>query len=94
MRNATIEILDDLKEAKGLESDYKLAKLLDVRQQTISNYRNERTRMTDAIACRAAHMLGRNPGAFLAQLAGERAKEPQVAKVWFEMAKQLAKSAR
>ena len=94
MRNATIDILDDLKEAKGLESDYKLAKLLEVRQQTVSNYRNKRTQMTDEIACRAARMLGRHPGAILAQLAGERAKDTQVAKVWFEMAKQLAKSAR
>jgi transcriptional regulator with XRE-family HTH domain len=94
MRNATIEILDELRETKGLQSDYKLAKLLDVRQQTVSNYRNNRTQMTDEIAYRAARMLGRPPGPILARLAGERAKDTHVAKVWFEMARQIAKPAR
>lgn len=92
MRNTSTDLLDDVREAKGITSDYKLAKLLGVLPQTVSNYRNGRAQMNDEIALRAATMLGRAPGPLLAQLAAERAKNPEVAKVWKESAKILARA--
>ena len=92
--NATTALLDEIKTAKGIESDYKLAQVLEVRQQTITNYRSGRNQMSDEIAYRAARMLGRAPGPVMAQIAGERAKDTQVSKVWAEIAKTLARSAR
>jgi DNA-binding XRE family transcriptional regulator len=94
MRNTTTVILDDLKDMKGIESDYKLAKLLEVRQQTITNYRSGRTQMDEKIAFRAARMLGRAPGPIVLQIYGERSKDTQISRMWFEMSRVIAKHTR
>lgn len=91
MRNVTTALLDAVREEKGIASDYALAKLLRVRQQTVSNYRNGRTRVNDEIAVRIAHMLGRPAAPLLAELAAERAKHPDVAKVWKEASSVLGR---
>jgi plasmid maintenance system antidote protein VapI len=92
MRNATTVLLDEIREAKGITSDYKLAQVLDVAQQTITSYRHGRTQMNDEVAFRAAHMLGKPPAPLMAQIAGERAKNANVAKVWTDAAKVLART--
>ena len=92
VRNTSTGLLDEVRKAKSIESDYKLAKLLGVRTQTISNYRNGHAQMNDEIALRTATMIGRAPGPLLAQLAAERAKNPEVAKVWREVAKVVART--
>jgi plasmid maintenance system antidote protein VapI len=94
VKNTTTDLLDEVREIKGLGSDYALAKLLDVRTQTITSYRTGRTQMSDEMALRAARVLGRAPAPVFAQLAAERAKDLEVAKVWTEAAKVLARSAR
>jgi hypothetical protein len=58
----------------------------------VSNYRNGRTGVNDEIALRIAHMLGRPPAPLLAALAAERAKHPDVAKVWKEAASVLERA--
>lgn len=93
MLNATTALVDEFKQAKGVPSDYALAKLLNVRQQTVSNYRSGRTQMSDEIALRVAEALGRPAAAVLAQLAAERAKNPEVAKVWKDAVKVLSRGA-
>jgi transcriptional regulator with XRE-family HTH domain len=92
VRNTSTDLLDEIREVKGITSDYKLAKLLGVRQQTISSYRSGRTQASDEIALRAATIIGRSPGPLLAQLAAERAKNPDVAKVWRDVAKVVVRS--
>jgi hypothetical protein len=92
--NTTTDLLDEVKKAKGIESDYGLAKRLDVLPQTISNYRKGRTQMSDEIAVAMAAMVGRPAAPILAQLASERAKSPDVAKIWREAAKTLARVGR
>jgi plasmid maintenance system antidote protein VapI len=94
LRTVTTSLLDEVLEAKGVVSDYALAKLLQVRQQTISNYRNGRSQMSDVIAMRVARMMGRSPAPILIQLAAQRAKDSEVAKVWKELAKVLARKSR
>ncbi len=91
MKNATTELLNEARTIKGLDSDYALAKLLNVRTQTISSYRTGRTQMNDVMALRIARALGRAPAPLFAQLAAERAKDPEVAKVWAEAAKTLSR---
>lgn len=76
---------------KGLESDYRLAKLLGVLPQTVSNYRSGRSQLSDEIAVRLAALMGRHPGHMLASLAADRAKHPDVAKAWQEVAKMLGR---
>jgi plasmid maintenance system antidote protein VapI len=84
--------LDEVQEVKGLTSDYALAQLLGVKPQTISNYRQGRTQMSDEMALRVARMMGRPAALVLVQIAAERAKSPDVAKVWREAARILAGS--
>lgn len=91
MGNTTTDLLDEVKKAEGIQSDYALAKRLDVLPQTISNYRHGRTQMSDEIAVAMATMVGRPAAPILAQLASERAKSPDVAKIWREAAKALAR---
>jgi plasmid maintenance system antidote protein VapI len=92
--NTTTDLLDDVKKAEGIESDYALAKRLSVLPQTISNYRKGRTQMSDEIAVAMAALIDRAPAPILAQLAADRAKSSDVAKVWREAAKALARMGR
>lgn len=92
MGNTTTDLIDAVKEAKGIPSDYALAKRLGVKPQTISNYRHGRSQMSDETAVAMAAMIGRAPAPILAQLAAERAKSPEVAKVWREAAKTLSRT--
>ena len=102
MGNTTTDLMDTVKEEKGIQSDYALAlalalalaKRLGVLPQTISNYRHGRTQMADEIAVAMAGMIDRAPAPILAQLAADRAKSPEVAKIWREAAKVLARSGR
>jgi len=91
VKNMTTDLLDEVLKLKGLGSDYALAKLLNVRTQTISSYRTGRTQMSDEMALRAARVLGRAPAPVFAQLAAERAKHPEVAKVWTDAARVLGR---
>jgi hypothetical protein len=89
VQNATTNLLDEVRKVKGVVSDYALAKLLAVRQQTITNCRSGRTQMNGAIAIRVARMMAQPPASLLAQLAFERAKDPEVAKGWKDAARTL-----
>jgi transcriptional regulator with XRE-family HTH domain len=91
VRNVTNDLLDEVREAHGLTSDYALAQLLGVGPAAISNYRRGRSQMSDDMALRVAKLLGRPPAPILAQIAAERAKDPEVAHVWREAAKVLAR---
>ena len=94
MGNTTTDLMDAVKEQKGIQSDYALAKRLGILPQTISNYRHGRTQMADEIAVAMAGMIDRAPAPILAQLAADRAKSPEVAKIWREAARVLARSGR
>jgi DNA-binding transcriptional regulator YdaS (Cro superfamily) len=91
VKNTTTELMDEIKEIKGLESDYALAKLLDVRPQTINSYRTGRTQMSDEMALKATRVLGRRLAPVLVSLAAERAADPEIKKVWQEVAKLISR---
>ena len=92
MRNATNGLLDEIREVKGLTSDYAVAKLLGVRTQTVTNYRSGRTQMSEEIALRAARALGRHPASLFAQIAAERTKSAEAARAWKDAARILARA--
>jgi predicted transcriptional regulator len=94
LRNTTTDLMDEVKEANGISSDYRLAKLLDVQTTTISNYRKGRSQASDEIALKMTEMIKRAPAPVLAQIAAERASSPEVAKVWRDAAKVLARASR
>lgn len=85
----TQQLLDKAKKAQGIESDYRLSKVLGVVTSAVTNYRTGRSHPDDAVAARLAELAGQNPSTVIAELHAERAKTPEVKKLWLRMADQL-----
>ena len=83
----TIEYLDAAKRALGVESDYALAKKLQMRASSISNYRAGRSHMDDEVAGKVAAVLGTHPGLVILDMHRERAKSPAEKSLWGEIYK-------
>ena len=86
----TVELLDALKRAMKMPSDYALAKHWGIDLSLMSKYRNGRATLGDELALKAAEDLGLEPGQVLAWIAAERAERadrPEVARAWKRLAK-------
>lgn len=78
----SIELLKACKQALGVETDYKLAKALDVHRSLVSAYMAG-TRIPDVYAAfRIAEILGRDPVEIIAQIEAERAKSEKRKGYW------------
>lgn len=91
--NATNRTLDRLADRYTARSNYALAKLLDVSQATVGNYRHEKTGMSDDIAIKAAELLQEDACALVAALQEERAETDAARKVWRQIAGRLRRTA-
>lgn len=78
----TLELLEAVKTARCITSDYALAKALGVTQSTVSNYRTGRSRIDDDVALSIADILGLHPLAVIATANAERAKTPEQRARW------------
>lgn len=85
--NATNEVLDRIKSKHNLSSDYALAKLMNVGQSCISNYRKNRSQFDDKKAFAAAKLAEIDPVELLAKLHKERAANDDDFGVWDEIEK-------
>lgn len=86
----TIEFIDLLKARRGWTSDYRVAKELGWKQQTLSNYRSGRTSMSGPHALKIAHELEMPAAYVLACVEAEREPAAEVAKVWRAIAESLS----
>jgi hypothetical protein len=86
----TVELLDAVKAALELPSDYALAHRLGVSRQRVSMWRTSREGLGDDIALKVAELLELDPGYVLACLAAERTQRPAVRQVWEKVAEGLA----
>ena len=87
-----MHLLDELKRANSLETDYQAAKLMGVTTSYTSQWRRGKP-MSDTSALRAAELAGLDPGYVLAAIAAERARRsqlPEVGKVWRGLANERA----
>lgn len=89
----TLELLAELARARGLKSDYAVAKYLNITTQRMSRYRRGIDNLGDELAVRIADELGIDAGAVLADLSAERAKSDKVRAAWKRLAKSAAASA-
>jgi hypothetical protein len=89
----TIEYLDAVRARLNLASDYRLAKVLGIRVQTVSNYRHGRTAMADDVAVRVAELLQLDPARVLADMAAERSSSEAVRAIWSRVAATLSVAA-
>lgn len=95
MQTATTRWLDRLAKLHGQgdapASDYRLSKLLGVRQTVISKYRLHGQQMDDAIALRLAELLKVHPRIVIAEVMAERARDERAKRYWAAEAKSAAK---
>lgn len=82
----TTELLDRVKKARKIDSDYAAAKLLGVTQQTLSNYRNGVSHADDRVAIILADELGIDRLQTIARVNSDRAKKPEDRAFWKRIA--------
>jgi len=85
----TVEIIDRIKQAQGVVSDYAVAKLLGVRPSTVVHYRSGDRTMSDDVLPRAAQLADVPLSAAAAAVAAERTRNPLVRKALETVAKGL-----
>lgn len=88
----TLEYLAACKKRLGIESDYALAKALNITQQAVSSYRSGRSRIDDDVALTVAEILGVNPMQVIAAANAERAKTPEQRARWTGMMEKFSGS--
>lgn len=90
----TNELLDAVKQAYNLPSDYALAKKLKIRASAISGYRHGRSSLAESIAMNVAELLELDPGYVLASMEAERTHSAAARAAWERAAARLAALAR
>lgn len=83
------ELLTAAKAAQGIPSNYRLARVLGVTDNTLNNWQAGRVAPGDAQAVRLAQMAGIDPAHVLARLAAERAKDDASRAVWQQLADRI-----
>ncbi|MFY7915873.1 MAG: DUF3693 domain-containing protein [Rubrivivax sp.] len=87
------ELLSAAKTGAGIPSNYRLARVLGVSDNTVGNWQHGRAFPDDEMAARLAAMGHLDPGAVVASMHAQRASsEPQRA-LWSAMAKRLERAA-
>lgn len=82
-------VLDSIKEAKKIGSDYKLAMYLGLGSGNLRNYRHGRS-FPDPKACqKLAAALGENPGLLIVEMQAQREKDDETRALWETIALRL-----
>lgn len=89
----TVEFLDAVKAKQELESDYALAKWMQVSFKRISNYRTGRSHFDGEMCLRVEKILGMPEGYVSSCIEAERAKVGPVQKMWRHVAEVLSEKA-
>lgn len=82
-------LLERAKANANIESDYRLAKVLRIKQSAISNYRAGRLPNVEILEALCA-LSGDDAGLIVAQVEAERAADGPVKAMWLGVAKRLA----
>lgn len=72
------EWIDRVKEKRGWDSDYRVAKELGLSRATVSKYRTRTPTLDEDIAVKVAQALGLNPAGIVLDQIVERTKSPEV----------------
>lgn len=81
------EWIDEAKKTHGIESDYRIAKVLNIRASAVSNYRNRAgATLDDEIAVRVAELIGIDPVRVIADQHAERARTDRMRTIWRQIA--------
>ena len=83
------ELLERAKQKAGIESDYRLAKILRINQSALSNYRHGRTLPNAEMVEALCALSGDDAGFVVAQVEAARAAEGPVRNMWLSVAARL-----
>jgi len=91
MENLTISaLLDRVRNAQGMKSDYQLGKTLGFSMQKLGNWRHERS-LPDEKACEElARAAGLDPDVVVSQVNALRASDPKTRAIWERIAARLS----
>jgi hypothetical protein len=78
----TLQYLDELKRAAGVDSDYAASKLLRVTTGGVSRWRTGSKTFDPTIAVKVANILGVNPLEVIAAAQYERASDDETKALW------------
>jgi transcriptional regulator with XRE-family HTH domain len=81
----TIEYLDAIQAKYSLPSDYAISKMLGITRAAVSHYRSGENYLNDAVAKKAASLLGVHPGIVLLDMYAERTNCDETRSIWEEV---------
>lgn len=81
MRTAA-QYLDAIKEAKGIDTDYRLGKITGFSKQTLSRWRTGTGHFDEESALRVAELLEIDPAQVLIDAAASRMHSPKALRAW------------
>lgn len=82
-------VLDSIKSAQKIGSDYKLAMVLGMGSSNLRNYRRGRS-LPDAKTCgKLAEALGEKPDLLMVEMEAQRARDDETKALWASLAKRL-----
>ena len=94
MENFSVDLLlDAVKKANGWESDYRLAKSLDLHPNAISNYRSKRSLPDELAIQKLAHAAGLDADVITAQVQAARSRNSEAKSMWERIALRLQTAA-
>ncbi len=86
----TADFLDELRVKLEVNSDNALGLKLNIRRQTMSEYRTLKTTFNDETCLRFAEILETDPENLIAAMHHQREKNEELRKMWERIAKRLA----
>lgn len=89
----TVQLLDAVRTAKNLPSDYAAAAALGLTRSQVSRYRVGKDFMSDETAARAAELIGADAAVLVAQMHAERSRDEGTRALWNTIAERLQRGA-
>lgn len=87
------QLLDRVREAHDLKSDYAISKLLNSSTQLIANWRNGRSLPDEKHCQKLAELAGLDPDVLIAQINAQRSKDEDSRAIWYRIAERLQMTA-
>ena len=88
--NASLQLLDRFKRAKGLAADNAAAEALGITRATVSGWRHEKSHPDAESVARMCEATGDSLAHWLPLIEAERARNPEARKVWLRLAQMAA----
>jgi hypothetical protein len=83
------DFLDRTKAKANIESDYRLAKVIGISHQGMTNYRTGKSLPSESVIEQLCALSGDDAGVIAAQIQAERSKTPQAKNMWLMVAARL-----